>query len=168
MPRGASRRKPKSLNRRATRTAFFLSLSFTLTNADSLKSHLVDTGDYVPKELQMFADSFRKSVKDWDLSTDAEIVSLPSGHWAPDFQLVHKSSGTVVRMEVLGFWRRTDAEKLYRRLSSELKDPFVLAVSDPFNIDEVLEDDWGEHIYRFKKAILPAEVVKLANAQLAR
>jgi len=140
--------------------------SFVLSNADGLKSHLVDTADYVPKELQMFADSFRKSVREWELSTDADIVSLPSGHWAPDFQLIHKSSGTVVRMEVLGFWRRTDAEKLYRRLASELKAPFVLAVSDSFNIDEALEDNWGEHIYRFKKAILPAEVVKLANAQI--
>ncbi len=142
--------------------------SFTLSNSDGLKSHLVDTGDFVPKELQMFAESFRKSVQDWELSTDADVVLLPSGHWAPDFQLVHKSSGTVVRMEVLGFWRRTDAEKLYRRLSTELKAPFVLAVSDSFNIDETLSDDWGEHIYRFKKAILPAEVVKLANSQIAR
>lgn len=140
--------------------------SFILTHADGLKSHLVDTGDYVPKELQMFADSFRKSVKAWNLSTEADVVSLPSGHWAPDFQLIHKPSGTVVRMEVLGFWRRTDAEKLFRRLSTELKAPFVLAVSDSFNIDEELADDWGEHIYRFKKAILPSEVVKLVNAQI--
>jgi len=140
--------------------------SFTLTHSDGLVSHLVDTADYVPKELQMFADSFRKSVKAWDLSSDADVVSLPSGYWAPDFQLIHKPSGTIVRMEVLGFWRRTDTEKLFRRLSSELKAPFVLAVSDSFNIDEALADDWGEHIYRFKKAILPSEVVKLANAQI--
>jgi predicted nuclease of restriction endonuclease-like RecB superfamily len=140
---------------------------FTLNDGDGLKSHTVDYGDYTPKELVLFAESFRKSVAGWELTAEADIVSLPSGHWTPDFQLIQSASGEVVRLEILGFWRRTDVEKLYRRLTAELNGPFVLAVSEQLNIDESLADGWGEHVYRFKRTPLPAEIVKLAEAQLA-
>jgi uncharacterized protein len=140
---------------------------FTLNDGDGLKSHTVDYGDYTPKDLVMFADSFRKSVAGWELVTAADVVSLPSGFWAPDYQLVHTESGRVVRLEILGFWRRTDAEKLYRRLVKEHPEPFILAVSEQFNIDEALADDWSTNIYRFKRTPIPGEIVKLAEAQLA-
>lgn len=141
---------------------------FNLNDGQGLKSHTVDYGDYTPKDLQMFADSFRKSVADWELSAEAEVVSLPSGFWTPDYQLVHKETGEVVRLEVLGFWRRTDAEKLYRRLAAEHGSPFILAVSEQFNIDESLADEWGGHVYRFKRTPIPAEIVKLAEAQRSK
>jgi predicted nuclease of restriction endonuclease-like RecB superfamily len=140
---------------------------FAINDGDGLKSHTVDYGDYTPKELVLFAESFRKSVAGWELTTEADIVSLPSGHWTPDFQLIQSATGEVVRLEILGFWRRTDVEKLYRRLTAELNGPFVLAVSEQFNIDESLADGWGGHVYRFKRTPLPAEIVKLAEAQLA-
>lgn len=140
---------------------------FSLNDGDGLRSHTVDYGDYTPKELALFAESFRKTATGWELSAGAEIVSLPSGHWTPDFQLVRAATGEVVRLEVLGFWRRTDVEKLYRRLAAELDGPFILAVSEQLNIDESLAEEWGEHIYRFKRTPLPAEIVKLADAQLA-
>ncbi len=136
--------------------------TFLLSDSDGLRSHTVDYGDYTPKELLMFVESFRKSVAGWELLTEAEIVSLPSGFWTPDYQLVHKKSGQVVRLEVLGFWRRTDAEKLYRRLSKELKEPFILAVSEQFNIDESPGDD-PTNLYRFKRTPIPGEIAKLAE-----
>ncbi|MBO0697893.1 MAG: DUF790 family protein [Zavarzinella sp.] len=142
--------------------------TFTLTDADGLRSHTVDYGDYIPKDLLMFADSFRKSVTDWELSAEADVVMLPSGPWAPDYQLIHRATGEVVRLEVLGFWRRTDAEKLYRRLAAEHPSPFILAVSDQLNIDEVPADEWGDQIYRFKRTPLPAEIIRLAERQLTR
>jgi predicted nuclease of restriction endonuclease-like RecB superfamily len=140
---------------------------FTLNEGDGLRSPAVDYGDYTPKELLMFAESFRKAATGWELSAEAEVVALPSGLWTPDFQLVRSATGEVVRLEVLGFWRRTDAEKLFRRLATELDGPFILAVSEQFNIDEALTDEWGGQIYRFKRTPLPAEIVKLAEAQLA-
>jgi hypothetical protein len=140
--------------------------SFALDHTQGLKSHTVDYGDYTPKELQMFAESFRKSVSDWELSADADVVSLPSGAWIPDFTLGHRASGRVVRVEILGFWRRTNVEQLYRRLARELKSPFILAVSEQLNTDESPDESWGEHIYRFKRTPIPAAVVKLAERQI--
>jgi uncharacterized protein len=141
-------------------------MTFTMSNADGLKSHRVDFGDYMPKELQLFADSFAKNVVDWKLAPEADIVSLPSGNWVPDFQLVHVATGVVVRLDVLGFWRRTDVDRLYKRLAAELNGPFILAMSEQFNIDETASQESGAHIYRFKKTPLPAEIVKLAAAQV--
>ena len=40
-------------------------------------------------------------------------------------------------------------------------------MSEQFNIDEALAEDWSSNIYRFKRTPLPAEIVKLAEAQLA-
>ncbi len=139
---------------------------FTLDDSQGLQSHTVDYGSYVPKELEMFAESFRKAAAGWELSSEADVVSLPSGYWTPDFQLHHTASGKVVRLEILGFWRRTDADKLYRRLARDLNEPFILAVSEQFNIDESADENWGEHIYRFKRTPLPAEIIKLAEAQI--
>lgn len=138
--------------------------TFELDHTQGLKSHLVDYGDYTAKELQMFADSFHKAAVNWELSADVDVVSLPSGAWVPDFTLIHKATGKVVRVEILGFWRRTDADRLYRRLTKELGGPFILAVSEQFNIDEVADDNWGNHIYRFKRTPLPVEVARLADA----
>lgn len=139
---------------------------FTLSNADGLRSHKVDYGDYTPKELLSFAESFRKSVAEWELTTDVDVVSLPSGYWVPDFQLVHRATNAVVRLELLGFWRRTDLAKLYKRLAAELEGPFVLAASEQLNIDESLTDESSDHIYRFKQTPLPKKIVELAEAQL--
>jgi predicted nuclease of restriction endonuclease-like RecB superfamily len=141
--------------------------TFTLNDGDGLKSHTFDYGDYTPKELQMFAESFRKSVTGWELSPAAEVVRLPSGYWTPDYQLVHTATGRAVHLEILGFWRRTDAEMLYRRLAKEHSGVFILAVSEQFNIDESLGEDWGGQIYRFKKTPLPAEIVRLADSLIA-
>jgi uncharacterized protein len=139
---------------------------FQLNDGDGLKSHTVDYGDYTPKDLILFAESFQKTVTDWELSAATEVVSLTSGYWTPDYQLVRSATGEVVRLEILGFWRRIDAEKLYRRLAAEMDGPFILAVSEQLNIDEALAEEWGGHIYRFKRTPLPAEIVKLAEAQL--
>ena len=141
---------------------------FSLNDGEGLRSHLVDYGDYIPKELESFAESFRKSTVEWELSADVDVVSLPSGFWTPDYQLIHRSTGQVVRLEVLGFWRRPDAEKLYKRLAAELGAPFILAVSEQFNIDEPQAEDWGENIYRFKRTPLPGEIVKLADQLVGR
>jgi predicted nuclease of restriction endonuclease-like RecB superfamily len=142
--------------------------TFTLNDGDGLKSHTVDYGDYTPKELQMFANSFRKSESGWELSPAADVVKLPSGYWTPDYQLIHIATGRTVHLEILGFWRRTDAEKLYRRLAKEHPGAFILAVSEQFNIDESIGADWGGHIYRFKKTPLPAEIARLADSLIEK
>lgn len=135
---------------------------FLLDSNDGLRSHTVDYGDYIPKELTMFAEMFRKQITDWNISTETAVLQAGSAFWVPDFALIHKKSGKKVYLEIFGFWRKTDVEKLYRRLKADLKESFLLAVSDQFNIEEEMPDV-QQSIYRFKRTPLPEEVVKLAE-----
>lgn len=140
---------------------------FTLTQSQGLRSHLPDYGDYLPQELQSFAESFRKSISDWELLEETAILPLGSHFWTPDFQLLHKKSKRAVYLEIFGFWRRTDVGKHLDRLRQNATSPFLLAVSEQFNIDEK-EGDTPEEIYRFKRTPLPAEVARLAAELLQK
>lgn len=139
---------------------------FVLDSADGLQSHTVDYGNYTPKELTQFGESFRKTIDDWEIDEEAELVPLSDGFWVPDYKLTHKPTGQRVYLEILGFWRRTDAERTYRRLHREIPGQFVLAVSEQFNIDESSDGELPPGVYRFKRTPLPEEVARLARAQI--
>jgi predicted nuclease of restriction endonuclease-like RecB superfamily len=141
--------------------------TFALTGADGLVSHLPDTGTYVPPELAMFAGLFRKKVTDWELEEETAIFPLGDGFWVPDFRLTHRATGRRVFLEVLGFWRRSSAEKHLERLRRHAPEPFLLAVSDQLHIDEAELEGLPAGIHRFRQMPLPDEIARLAT-ELAR
>src|SRR5262245_733964 len=99
--------------------------TFSVTPADGLVSHDADRGMYVPPELAMFADLFRKKVADWEISKETGVFPLGDGFWVPDYRLVHKATGRTVFLEVLGFWRRSSAERHLDRLRRHATEPFL-------------------------------------------
>jgi len=139
---------------------------FFLSFTDGLRSHVPDYGSYIPKDLSQFAESFQKNVADWTIAPETELVHLADGLWVPDFKLTHQATGRHVFLEILGFWRRTDAEKTYQRLRRELPGRFMLAVSEQFNTDESTEAELPPGIYRFKRTPLPDEVARRAAEQI--
>ncbi len=141
--------------------------TFIVTQADGLVSHYPDQGMYTPPELAMFVELFRKRVADWELTEEAELVPLGDGFWAPDFRLVYKGSGLVVFLEVLGFWRRSSAEKHLQRLRQHVHEPFLLAVSDQLHIEEGDLEGLPAGIHRFRNLPLPDEIARLAGALLS-
>ncbi|WP_020472219.1 DUF790 family protein [Zavarzinella formosa] len=136
---------------------------FRLDSSDGLRSHLVDYGDHTPPEITMFAESFAKLSTDWTLSADAQVMALGNHFWVPDFTLIHAKSGQVIYVELLGFWRKTDAEAHYVRLQSHYPNQFILGISDQFNLDEETAAV-NANIYRFRRTPLPSEVVRIADA----
>ena len=138
--------------------------SFVLSPKDGLVSHLPDFGGYVPPELGIFAEVFRKRSADWDLVEETEIFPLGKGFWVPDFRLVHRESRFSVRLEVLGFWRKASAEKHLERLRQHVREPFLLAVSDQLHIEDAELDGLEAGIHRFRNMPLPDEVMRLAEA----
>jgi predicted nuclease of restriction endonuclease-like RecB superfamily len=136
---------------------------FKLTSDDGLVSHLADTASYVPTELKMFVELFRKTITDWNIEEETEVVSLPNGIWVPDFRLHHQQSGKTVLLEVLGFWRRSGAERHLERLRESIAEPVLLAVSDRLCIDEEKLRDLPGGIHRFRQMPLPEEIARLAN-----
>ena len=141
---------------------------FLVAPGDGLVSHTPDHGTYTPPELAMFAELFRKRVADWELTEEAELLPLGDGFWAPDFRLIHKGSGLVVYLEVLGFWRRSSAEKHLERLRRHVREPFLLAVSDGLHIDEDELEGLPAGIHRFRNMPLPDEIARLAGELLSR
>jgi uncharacterized protein len=140
---------------------------FLVESKDGLVSHYADTGMFVPAELQMFVDLFRKRIADWDLEEETEVYPLGAGFWVPDIRLTHRESGQSVLLEVLGFWRRSGAEKHLARLREQVSRPFILAVSDQLHIDESDLQGMPAGIYRFKNMPLPEDVARLAAELIA-
>jgi predicted nuclease of restriction endonuclease-like RecB superfamily len=138
--------------------------TFLAGPADGLVSHYPDTGVFVPAELQMFVELFRKRVADWELHEETEVFPLGSGFWVPDFRLVNRATGASVLLEVLGFWRRSSAEQHLARLREQIRRPFLLAVSDQLHIDEAELQGLPAGIHRFRSMPLPDEVARLADA----
>ncbi len=149
--RWGAQRKPKQLR---------------LGPRDGLVSHTADTGVWVAPEVRMFADLFRKRVADWELIEETDIFPLGESFWVPDFRLRHRASGQVIRLEVLGFWRRASAERHLARLRQHAAEPFLLAVSEQLHLDEAGLDDLPAGIHRFRNMPLPDELARLANELL--
>jgi predicted nuclease of restriction endonuclease-like RecB superfamily len=140
--------------------------TFTLASSEGLVSHYPDTGTYVPLELAMFAELFRKKAEAWDIVEETEVFPLGDGFWVPDFRLIHRASGQAVLLEVLGFWRRSSAEKHLARLREHARVPYLLAVSDQLRIDEAELEGLPAGVHRFRQMPLPDEVARLAGEVL--
>lgn len=140
--------------------------TFQITPSDALVSHTPDSGTFVPPEMKMFAELFAKRQPDWELIEETEVFPLGDSWWVPDFRLKRRADGKTLRLEVLGFWRRSSAEKHLDRLRRHVKEPFLLAVSDTLHIDEADLESLPAGIVRFKQLPLPDEIVRRAEALL--
>jgi uncharacterized protein len=139
---------------------------FTLTPADGLVSHYADIGTYIPTEVAMFVELFRKKVADWDIAEEAEVHRLGDSFWVPDFRLTERATGRSVLLEVLGFWRRSSVEQHLERLRKHARAPFLLAISEQLRVDEADLTGLPAGIHRFRQMPLPDEVVCLARQVL--
>jgi predicted nuclease of restriction endonuclease-like RecB superfamily len=137
--------------------------SFYVSPADGLVSHYVDTGMYVPPELGMFVELFRKRIADWEISETPEVRPMGESFWVPDFRLTERSTGRSVDLEVLGFWRRSNLERHLERLRLHIRQPFLLAVSEQLQIEKGELEGLAAQIYRFRQMPVPEEVVRMAD-----
>jgi predicted nuclease of restriction endonuclease-like RecB superfamily len=136
---------------------------FTLTPADGLVSHYADTGTYVPPELGMFVELFRKRITAWEIAEESSVLRLGDGFWVPDFRLTEVATGRTVLMEVLGFWRRSSVEQHLERLRKHARQPFLLAISEQLRIGEADLEGLPASVYRFRQMPLPDEVARRAQ-----
>ncbi len=141
---------------------------FSLSSDDGLVWPFSAAGSYVPPELAMFAELFRKRVADWEITEETEVLPLGEGFWVPDYRLVHRATRRAVYLEVLGFWRRSSAERHLARLREQAAVPFLLAVSDQLHIEEAELEGLPAGIHRFRQMPLPDEVARLAEIVLKR
>ncbi|HEV3143150.1 MAG TPA: DUF790 family protein [Gemmataceae bacterium] len=136
--------------------------TFVLTSADGLVSHLPDYASYTPPELTMFADLFRTRNPDWTMDEESEVLPLGKGMWVPDFRLRYNLTGKIIYLEILGYWRRSSAEKHLANLRKHARAPFILAVSEQLKIDEEDLEGLPAGIHRFRQMPLPDEIARIA------
>ena len=141
--------------------------TFELSHADGLVSTARDSGQYVPPELGMFVDLFRKKVRDWDLTEEGEIFRVGNHFWVPDFRLTERSTGRIVYLDVLGFWRRSSLATYFERLRTDPGRLFILAVSDQLHVEEDTLESLPLLIHRFHNMPLPDEIARLAREVVA-
>jgi predicted nuclease of restriction endonuclease-like RecB superfamily len=136
---------------------------FRLTEKDGLVSHQAETGAYVPPEVPMFVELFRKKTADWEISDETEIIPLGKNVWVPDFRLIQRKTGNVVLLDILGFWRRSSAERHLAMLREHAGSPFILAISDQLNVEDADLAELPDNVVRFRNMPLPEEVAKRAT-----
>ncbi|MBI3302003.1 MAG: DUF790 family protein [Deltaproteobacteria bacterium] len=137
--------------------------TFRIDPQDGLVSHAPDTGMYVPAELVMFADLFRKKVPDWEITEETALLTLGKSFWVPDYRLRHRSSGREVYLDVLGYWRRSSFERHLELLRQHARNPFVLAISEQLKVDDAEWEGLPAGIHRFRHMPLPEEIARLAD-----
>jgi uncharacterized protein len=136
---------------------------FRLTAKDGLVTDLPEDGMYLPTEVAMFAEMFRKKAKGWELTEETDLLPLGDSFWIPDFRLKHADTGRTVHLEILGFWRRASVEKHLERLREHAKTPFILAISDQLRVDDAELEGLPASIHRFRQMPQYDEVLKLAE-----
>jgi predicted nuclease of restriction endonuclease-like RecB superfamily len=135
---------------------------FHLSEKDRLVSQVAELGAYEPPEAKMFVELFRKKIADWEISDETEIIPLGKNIWVPDHRLVHRATGNVVLLDILGFWRRSSAERHLAMLREHAGAPFIVAISDQLNVEDADLEGLPDNVVRFRNMPLPEEVVKRA------
>ncbi|MGC1719353.1 MAG: DUF790 family protein [Isosphaeraceae bacterium] len=139
--------------------------SFHLDAGTGLITHQLDSGVYVPAEIPAFVERFRQIAPAWELSECTDVLELGrEGVWVPDYRAVHRTSGTDVFVEVLGFWKKSSLERLLRLLPSLGPPRYVLVISDKLKVDEGSLNELPGPILRFKEIPSAPELATLLDS----
>ena len=141
---------------------------FRLAADRGLTSHYPDTGMYVPPEIAIFEERFRKLESAWDITSDCDFLWLgPQEVCIPDYALHHRLLKQTWHLEIFGFWRKAALEKRIRRLN-ESHVPLLLAVSDKLRGDEQVATFSHDQIYFFHEVINPREIENRLDSLLCK
>ena len=137
--------------------------SFLLDNKQNLYSNYRDTGMYQPPEIQVFLERFQKLESNWEISADCDYLELDAQEICiPDYSFSHQESGTVVFMEIFGFWRKAALQKRLETMPDSPNLKLLLAVSTKLNVEREPETAGGS-IYHFHEVLNPKKVLVCLN-----
>src|SRR5262249_5898770 len=139
---------------------------FHMSAKDGLVSHQAETAAYVPPEVPMFVEMFQKKIAGWDISEETEIIPVGKSFWVPDYRLVHRPTGRVVLLDILGFWRRSSVERHLQLLGEHADRPFLIALSDQLGVEDADLQGLPDNVIRFRNMPLAEEVARRAEQVL--
>lgn len=136
--------------------------TFHLESGDGLISHYQDSGTYTPPELAAFVARFRQVAPAWEVSEASDVIELGrEGVWVPDYKFVHKSTGTDVYVDVVGFWKKSSLERLISLLPQHGPPRYLIAISEKLKVDEEALGELKGPILRFKEIPNAVELASL-------
>lgn len=108
-------------------------------------------GQWQPEELTWFPQQFAKLESQWQVSSEADIVTLGGQSvLVPDFVFEHADGFRVV-MEVMGFWRRGSLERRLEELRRLGPKQLILAVSKQLLTEDDDLEDLPDEVFLFRQ-----------------
>lgn len=133
---------------------------FLLTPQQGLRSHLPDSGVWIPEEVLAFAERFQTLESPWEIATATDLIDLNGTLAIPDFCFRNRDTGQVIYLELFGFWRRHGIEQRLAQLAAAGRKDYLVAIGHRGQVsEEDLAETEGQPVYRFRGVMIPREVV---------
>lgn len=115
----------------------------------------------LPDDVAELAERFKALESDWSVRRSTRILELPGvGLCVPDLLFTH-ADGTVVYLEVMGFWSRAAVWRRVELVQAGLPERVLFAVSTKLRVSEaVLDDDMPGQLYVYKQKMSPRTILK--------
>lgn len=121
----------------------------------------------LPDEVEALLSRFAALDTPWQAEAAADILEVPgAGLCVPDLRFVHRETGELAYLEVLGYWSR---EAVFRRVdlvARGLSARVLFAVSSRLRVsEEVLGDALPSRLYVYKGALSAKELLRRLDQQ---
>ena len=124
----------------------------------------------LPDEVAALLRGLRALDTPWTVAPAAAILDLPGvGLCVPDLVFRHRASGTIVHLEILGFWSRAAVWRRVDLVEQGLGGKIVFAVSQRLRVSEdVLGEDHPGALYVYKGVMNARAVLAKVETVAAR
>ena len=103
---------------------------------------LTDEISHLPDDTRNLVTAFRALQVPWEASAATDILEMPGlGLCVPDLMFVHRDTGEVVYLEVMGFWSRQAVWRRVELVEAGLPYKIIFAVSHRLRVSEQVLDD---------------------------
>jgi predicted nuclease of restriction endonuclease-like RecB superfamily len=116
----------------------------------------------LPDDVEQLRERFVSLGSDWEVEAAGDILSVPGvGLCVPDLRFLHRGTGEVAYLEVLGYWSRDAVWRRVELAQRGLKERVLFAVSTRLRVsEEVLGDDAPSELYVYKGTLAAREVLR--------
>ncbi|MDJ0764249.1 MAG: DUF790 family protein [Myxococcota bacterium] len=116
-------------------------------------------------EVAVLLERFRDLKTEWSPAPSTDILELPGvGLCIPDLTFIHRTTGEVAYLEVMGFWSRDAVWKRVELVEAGLPQRIIFAVSKRLRVsEEVLGDDLPGSLYVYKGVMNAARIAEMLN-----
>jgi uncharacterized protein len=134
-------------------------LTFTLEGQGRAS---LDESVRLPDEVEALLARFGALDSGWEVAPGSDILELPGiGMCIPDLRFVHRTTGEVAYLEVLGYWSRSAVWKRIELCERGLPARVIFAVSSRLRVsEEVLGEEVPSELYVYKGALSARELLR--------